>query len=129
MSDWLVPGEFKSHSGLTLPFKIECDNLTDTELEVIANIIYKKCYPFCEVIGIATGGDRLAEILKERVSGNETDSYLIVDDVFTTGNSMEEKRRTSILTYDLWNKPITGAVIFARKTPPLWIYPVFYLNQ
>lgn len=80
-----IKKDFISHSGLPLTFKVECDDLTDEELSIFADIIGKN-FSFKEVYGIPRGGIRIAEQLKKYKDKN---SYmlLIVDDVITTGNS------------------------------------------
>ena len=58
----------------------------------MAKIISKKIR-FSTVYGIPTGGERLAKALEKYTTENSC--FLIVDDVFTTGNSMEKARKES----------------------------------
>jgi len=120
MNNLLLLESFVSHSGKKLDFKIECDFLTDDDLKVFAYIILKK-YNFSNVIGIPRGGIRLSNILK-RHQNSESKNILIVDDVLTTGNSMETMKSKFI---DKSN--IKGVVIFSRGEPPDWIDPIFQL--
>ncbi len=107
---------FQSHSGMTLPFKIECDSLTKDDWECLACIISTVIGQFGSVEGVPRGGLKLADALeKYKTSG----SLLIVDDVFTTGASMEKQRN---------RRNAKGAVVFARTTPPDWIRSIFLLN-
>src|SRR5438045_760509 len=99
-----VDGEFTSHSGIRLPFKIDCDALTDADIDTIANVISQR-FNFSYVYGIPRGGERLASALRKYRIGN-TKLTLIVDDVLTTGSSMEEARRQFM-------RPTQGVVIFA----------------
>ncbi len=120
MDNLFVLKDFISHSGLKLNFKIECDMLTNTDIKTIAVIITEK-YDFCDVVGIPTGGSRLYNELKKYVS-KESNTLLIVDDVLTTGESMQRER-------EKYNTPlqIQGVVIFARAKCPEWIDPIFQL--
>ena len=109
-------GEFKSHSGLTLSFKINCDALSDKDIEILADIIRKK-FKFSKVFGVPRGGVRLANALKKYLS--EEGPVLVVDDVLTTGKSMEEAK-TKFPRED-----VLGVVIFARSLCPVWVRPMF----
>ncbi len=108
---------FVGHAGGRLSFKIECDALSDQDLETIAGII-GRTHLFGKVYGVPRGGLRLAAALQKHcLSYGQT---LIVDDVLTTGTSMEEARR-------LIGEPSQGIVLFARGPCPTWIHPVFQL--
>lgn len=109
---------FTSHAGVRLPFKIECDALTDDDIAVLAEIIARHTV-FSSVVSIPRGGDRLANALQEFVQ--DSGPVLIVDDVFTTGKSMEDMRRA------IGGEPI-GVVIFARGELPSWVKAVFTLS-
>ena len=117
----LIERDFVSHSGELLPWKIDCDSLNDEDIETLAAIIGKR-YGFKKVIGIPSGGDRLAAAL-EKYEDPELWSTLIVDDVMTTGNSMREARE------DLGDdNMVMGVVIFSRMLAgdcPVWIKPIF----
>jgi hypoxanthine phosphoribosyltransferase len=115
-------GQFTSHSGLTLPFKIDCNALEDEDLDCLAKVVAAK-FEFSKVVGVPRGGLRFAEFLDPHVRTNGP--ILIVDDVLTTGRSMEE----------MWTKvakdqyDTIGVVIVARGPHPTWIYPILYLND
>ena len=108
---------FKMHSGGVSHYKIECDALTDADIECLAFLISQKG-KFKNVYGVPTGGERLAAALEKYKSEEGVD--LIVDDVLTTGASMREARKK-------FPDPI-GVVIFARGTCPDWVYPVFEMH-
>lgn len=120
MLDLFVDGQFTSHSGLELDYKIVCEALSDSTIETMAKIISKKIR-FSTVYGIPTGGERLAKALDKYTTENSC--FLVVDDVFTTGNSMEKARKDHGMLYTL------GAVIFARAKCPDWIQPILSLNS
>ena len=123
-------GDFILHSGEKSNFKIDCDALTDDDIDAVATIFCKRL-TFNEPVGIPRGGIRLEQAIKKyqrSVSDYKfTSAILIVDDVYTTGKSMEEKR-LELMRKDA-SKPISGAVIFARAIPPSWIYPLFIMNH
>lgn len=113
----------KLHSGEWSPFKIECDVLTEADWECLGHLIASKIN-FSRVFGIPNGGLRLAAVLKRWETNSINGNTLIVDDVFTTGRSMEEKRFELM---DAGYKDIIGAVVFARRSCPYWIKSVFQL--
>lgn len=118
-------GEFTSHSGLKLDWKVECDVLDKEDWEVLARVIAMHVQPFCIVLGIPRGGLPLANALYQyRVRHNCT-SILIVDDVLTTGKSMEKARNDILATTNLVGCVIMGAVAFARGPCPMWVYAVW----
>jgi len=123
--DWLIKEKFISHSGQELNWKVECDALTDNEIDVFAYLIGRK-FQGCDIqkiVSIPRGGDRLALALHKYIPLKvESKTILIVDDVFTTGKSMEEAIGR------LWTNNETcvrGAVMFARSKPFSWVYSVF----
>lgn len=110
-------GEFSLHSGEVSNFKIECDALTPADLETFAKLISEK-FDWSIVIGVPKGGVALADKLA-KYNNSESTNVLIVDDVLTTGNSMEE--------YNLQHQDCIGIVIFARGPCPAWITPIFQM--
>lgn len=116
MADWLVRRPFTMHSGDMSDFKIECEGLTDEEIETFALLISKR-FKFRSVMGIPRGGWPVANALQEYCSV-WSDNHLIVDDVLTTGASMEQYRSSA---NDI------GVVLFARGPCPDWVKAVFQL--
>lgn len=119
-------GDFTLHSGLGSNYKIDCDALSDSDIATIAHMLVDRLSPFGIVEGIPQGGLRLANELRkyarpgvERKGWYGATSLLIVDDVFTTGMSMEEHKGQRIAQ---------GAVIFAREETPEWITPLFRMT-
>jgi orotate phosphoribosyltransferase len=115
--------DFIMHSGGKGYFKIECDFLSKGDHETFAKIISKK-YDFGIVRGVPTGGFIIEKHLAKYVNV-ESDVVLIVDDVLTTGNSMNEYR--DILRTDYPEHEYKGVVLFARTKCPDWIEPVFQM--
>ena len=108
-------GLFRLHSGDMSTWKIDCDVMGDDEVITVAMMLREMLPSFGDVEGIPMGGLRLARALRQWTTpGNRT--LLIVDDVLTTGVSMEEHRR---------GREAIGAVIFARGPYPAWVTPLF----
>jgi len=113
-----VMKNFRSHAGLSLSWKIECDSLTDEDLETLAMLIGER-WRFGNVVGVPNGGLRLAD--KVRQYQKDTGPTLIVDDVLTTGTSMIEMQKQ-------YPKAI-GVVMFARGPCPSWVSSIFSLTS
>ena len=127
MKDALIkPGKFVSHSGIQLSYKIECDALTDADIECIASIIADKT-DFGIVEGIPTGGCRLADALEQYAVFEAPFNTLIVDDVFTTGVSMEAAKTAQ--PPQVPPDDVVGWVIFARSILPDWINAIFTTGE
>ncbi len=114
-------GDFTLHSGAKSKWKIECDALTDDDIEALALMISEMVGPFQKAHGVPRGGLRLAEALNAKHRQEDAAILLIVDDVLTTGNSMVEFRSQ-------FEEPCKGAVVFARGNCPLWVFPLFKMN-
>ena len=119
------------HSGEQSDFKIECDSLTDEDIETLAMIAAKRSPRFYEVHGVPTGGLRFAEALEKYIDP-DSKSILIVDDVMTTGNSMWEMKK-AIASENSGYILIQGVVIFSRVRPgrvdfkTIWVKPIFQM--
>lgn len=114
--DLIQFGSFVAHSGRLLDFKIECDALSDADIDALAAVIARRM-KFGSVYGVPRGGVRLAKALEPYATSGPR---LIVDDVLTTGRSMAEARDSM---------GDRGVVIFARGPCPVWITPVFSLEM
>lgn len=115
-------GDFISHAGLPLKWKLECDAIHPHEWKTLAQMImeYQK-RPFYKAVGIPRGGLQLAKELNEYASGDPKDFVLICDDVFTTGTSMLEFIKEE---YPDWAMGMGYRwVVFARK--PSNVTPYF----
>ena len=116
--------DFKSHSGLELKWKIECDALSDPEWFTISQMIMEITSPFKEAIGIPRGGTKLGNLLNQYGTRKKEDPILLVDDVLTTGESMKEFK-----TKRTWRNPADyiGWVVFARTKTPKWVTALFQM--
>lgn len=119
-----VQKEWKMHSGGKSEYKIECDALTHTSLMTLGKLAIDLVnHPIRSVYGVPTGGEAFAEAIKEQVELVDAGIDLIVDDVLTTGNSMNEARKQADI---LGFEEVRGIVIFSRTTMvPTWVLPIF----
>lgn len=117
-------GNFTFHSGAKSHWKFDCDALTAEDWETITDMIVQRVSYFSRVIGIPRGGTKLAELLKP-FENSLVDRLLIIDDVYTTGASMEKAK---IENTTLTNQ-IIGVVVFARDQTPDWILPILTLGN
>jgi len=113
---------FLGHSGQTLNWNVECDSLSVNDWDWAAARVAEK-YGFITVEGIPRGGTPFEKALIKHIS--QTGYHLIVDDVFTTGKSMEEAR--SKFKIHVSAEGILGIVLFARAETPEWIEPIWRL--
>lgn len=111
-------GQFTLHSGFHTNFKIDCDALTKGDWASLAYYIVCNFSPFRSVEGVPTGGLSLAEALAPYHTEAQHHPLLIVDDVLTTGASMEEQRA---------GRDALGIVVFARGKCPDWVKPMFQM--
>lgn len=114
-------GKFTLHGGAESSFKIDCEALTEADLDCLARMISDLVGPFSCVYGVPTGGVRIANALRKYSTGTPWPN-LIVDDVLTTGASMEEE-------YAKHAGKHIGAVIFARGPVPSWVTPLFTMRH
>jgi hypothetical protein len=106
-----VKKDFISHSGHPLQWKIDCDALSQDDIETLAWVIQSQ-RAFGSVYGIPAGGVRLAKALEKYCTQGPR---LVVDDVLTTGKSLLEEYQEGDI----------GVVIFARGECPGWVRPIF----
>ena len=112
-------GDFTLHSGERSALKIECDALTTADWETLAAMVAARI-PFRFAVGVPKGGMGFARALLRHEDRRRDDlPVLIVDDVLTTGASMEETRAS------MFTGPTVGVVVFARRECPDWIRPIF----
>lgn len=111
------------NSGEESDYKIECDSLTDDDIETLAYLISKR-YTFRKVVGVPRGGNRIEDALQKYTTNNDEHPLLIVDDVLTSGGSMDRHR---LMYEDMGYYGIVGVVIFARGKCPDWVEPVFQM--
>lgn len=123
-------GSFTLHSGEDSFFKIDCDALLDAEVTSVAEMIVRTMdYPFTHLYSVPTGGDRLTRALSVYVTKRhlwDRKHYLIVDDVYTTGASMDVAHESVQLLAP--RAVIRGVVMFARAPTPEWIWPLFSMR-
>lgn len=106
-------GSFVLHAGSRSDWKFECDALTAEDVDTIAYLFAGLLPPFGEVEGVPRGGLRLADAVRPYSTDGP---LLVVDDVLTTGASMEEHRA---------GREALGAVVLLRGLwCPRWVTPL-----
>ena len=118
MTNLFQYGDFVLHSGAHSKLKIDCDALSDEDWQTFASIIASKM-AFRAVEGVPEGGLKLAHYLRPYQTPIHRGMLLIVDDVLTTGTSMEVQRR---------RRKAAGVVVFARGPCPAWVAPIFKMT-
>lgn len=111
--------EFTSHSGLPLTWKVECDSLNIYDWDWAARRITNMC-DVAQVVGIPTGGEFFADAIRQYLDPSG-DTFLICDDVWTTGNSMYSAADKNIVTADKLGLTLLGVVLFTRSPVPYWV--------
>ena len=120
-----IEQDFIGHSGDELHWKIECEALFPNEWKCIARMIMEyQTEPFQAAIGIPRGGLKLSGYLNQYATQNSNDPYLLVDDVLTTGGSMEQYKEEH-----LKEKDVIGWVVFARTKPADWSKSLFQMPR
>lgn len=118
---------FTSHSGLDLPWRIECDALSPEDWDTIGKAVARR-YMFCEAIGIPRGGIPFAEALNRHKQAEHHCNIVVVDDVITTGNSMLQYMQEIEKKYP--DKRVFGIALFARRGfQKFGIETVFQVNH
>lgn len=116
-------GNFTLSSGAVSGYKIECDALSDADWEALALMVREMVGMFSSVEGVPRGGLKLAERLQPFCRPG-CFRHLIVDDVLTTGRSMEVAAHGVNL-----GNPVIGAVVFARGQCPTWVKALFRMPE
>ncbi len=120
-------GQVILHSGDESSFKLIADDFIEENLEGLVELIRMLAGPFSSVEGIPRGGDRLAEALHPHCS--KKGAHLLVDDVCTTGISLEDARGNAESPYRGNHKNVKGVVVFARGRCPSWVQAIFQMPE
>jgi orotate phosphoribosyltransferase-like protein len=117
---------FISHSGIPLTWKIECDAIHDDEWTTLAKMI-REYEPknWSKAVGIPRGGAKLGEELDKYSTGDQNDPLLIVDDVYTTGNSFRDYITENVD----YGKEIICWCVFARKPTEFGVNALFTMPE
>jgi len=116
--------KFTGASGKQLDWKIDCDSLTQGDIDAIVKIAVPLLPTYHKVYGVPTGGLVLANAFQRCSWKTEyyTPKPFIVDDVWTTGYSMNKYVKEQ--GFEDWN----GFVIFARGPLPPNVKCLFKLE-
>ena len=119
-ADLFEVGDFVSHAGKELPWKIECDAIRPEWWDALARMVMDyQDRPFYKAVGIPRGGLPFAQAMNKYASGDPNDQIMICDDVFTTGTSFKDFIRENFPEWTMgqgyrW-------VVFARQ--PCYEHP------
>lgn len=117
-------GKFRLASGQESFWKIECDALTTRDWATLAWMLVEWLpLPFSDVIGVPAGGVPFADALRPHAF-SEANRLLIVDDVWTSGNSMR-----SFVAGLPDNIEYQRAVVFAREPAPANLVTLFRMYR
>jgi len=127
-------GDFTLNSGAKSRAKIECDALSDGSIEALAWMIQHMVGRFQAAKGVPRGGLRLASALLKYATPGTGAFCLIVDDVLTTGGSMERTKQAFLdrersMLFPCGPLDVVGAVIYARGPCPTWVKAVHQLPE
>lgn len=121
-------GDWQLHSGRFADWIIDCNFLTDEDLDTLAQL-YATWGSYQAVAAIPSGGNRFALALSRyrtpRALAQSRPIVLIADDVCTTGGSFRATRLKIHEEYP--NVMVRGVAIFARGVPPNWVTAIFKL--
>lgn len=112
-------GNFTLHSGEKSVWKIDCDDLTAEDWDTLALMGHRAVGVFSDVVCGSGAATQFAFALERYQSYNGP--LLIVDDVLTTGATMEKLRMEAGLP----GLTAKGLVAFARGPCPDWVRPLF----
>jgi orotate phosphoribosyltransferase len=124
-------GDFTLHSGEKSWWRIDCDSFTDSEIELLAKMIRHRNGAFHQVRYPESHPGSFVHKLSTALQRYKSDfvgrgfSVLVVDDVLTTGASVEEIKEQAIKEIALEGVEVWGVVIFARGKCPDWVTPIF----
>lgn len=117
MADLLRLGNLTLHSGERTWWLLDCDAFSEEDMDMLAFQIAERVSPFGLVEGVPQGGLCLAHALTPYITQGPV---LIVDDVLTTGASMEQQRGGRLAL---------GAVLFARGPCPDWVMALLTVTE
>lgn len=119
-------GDFTLASGQKSAWKIECDALTADDWAALAVMLVERLPEFCGVHGVPRGGIPLMKALvpHQRIGAALP---LVVDDVWTTGGSMETFIRNKRDAGQLGDE-VLRAVVFARNPTPAAVVALFQMG-
>lgn len=115
---------FQMNAGGWSDFKLECDALGAEDYATLAFLASRKMQ-WGNVHGVPSGGVPMEEAFRPYcVAGHPT--FLIVDDVLTTGGSLVRARER--LEAEAPERTFKGLVVFARGPLPDWVRTFFTLD-
>lgn len=121
-------GNFTLSSGTKSGWKLVADQFIRDNLDGLVELTRYLVGPFGWVEGVPKGGCLLANSLKPFIIPS-SENRLIVEDVLTTGSSMERFREHTISHYGASYYMYRGITVFARGPCPSWVQAVFQMPK
>ncbi len=114
--------DFTLPNGDSTFYKIECDHLTDGDIECFAKMVGH--VSFKSVEGIPRGGLPFAKALEKYIDP-ESEVHLVVDDVLASGTAMTNAMQAAS---DRGEEVVRGVVIFSRGPKINNCVPIFQMH-
>ena len=114
--------DFTLPNGDSTFYKIECDHLTDEDIETFAKMVGH--VSFKSVEGIPRGGIAFAKALEKYIDP-ESEVHLVVDDVLASGKAMTDAMQAA---FDRGEEVVRGIVIFSRGPKLNNCVPIFQMH-
>ncbi len=118
-----IEKNFPDQNGIPPYSNIECDALDSDDWAWAAARTAER-FSFRDVYGVPKGGTIFETHLRPHIRP-DGDFFLIVNDVLTTGNSMDEAKHATRTRHP--ELPRIGVVLFARIRSPVWIAALWQL--
>lgn len=120
-------GDFTLASGAQSTFKLECDQFIEDNIDGLVALIRHMVGPYKEVHGVPRGGLRLAEALRPFTTPDGV--RLIIEDVLTTGGSMQRFTNELYAIGSTAWRECAGVAVFARGPCPAWTAALFMMPE
>ncbi len=114
--------DFTLPNGDSTIYKIECDHLTNEDIECFAKMVGH--VSFKSVEGIPRGGVAFAKALEKYIDP-DSEVHLVVDDVLASGKSITDAMQAA---FDRGEEVVRGIVIFSRGPKINNCVPIFQMH-
>jgi len=118
-------GDHKLNAGKRSCYKLVCDQFIADNVEALAWMLRQLAGPYGSVAGIPRGGLSLAAAMEKYRDRSLERTLLLVDDVITTGGSLNRERERLAGQYD----HIIGVAVFSRGPLPSWVSAMFEMPK
>ena len=120
-------GDFTLASGTKSRWKIDCDALTPSDWDALAEMAVERVPPYSVVIPVPRGGFPFANALAAHMRDRDAEhKVLLVEDVVTTGKTITRYRDALATAFP--ESEYIGVCVFARGPVPDWVVPLFQVT-